>query len=241
MTKTANSLLEKLRKRLRERPMRTDLEPVSEAARSLLDAPDRQTVPSIVQVVGSNGKGSVVHYLSELLSEDDRSLVSYTSPHLQNVTERIKVKNRAISNKKLEELLNSFPSNFLDQYTPFEALYLTSLKLGLREGADWLLLEAGMGGRWDATSALPASWVILTSLDREHTDYLGEDLREILREQVTQIPNEGHLITGPLDPSVTSDGLHPMIVDKNLTHVGLKEKTSADRTNRRLALTAARL
>lgn len=234
-----DDVLNLLRQKLRERPMRTDLEPVRNRVQKLIE--NSGTTPTVLQVVGSNGKGSVVHYLSGLLASADRSVVSYTSPHLRTLSDRIKFNGSPLDSDSLRSLLNSFEDTLLDDFTPFEALLLCTVRLALRRKSEYLVLEAGMGGRWDATSALKPEWVILTSLDREHTEYLGNNLRDILNEKLAQVPDGGKLITGPLQPREIRDELTTMVTSRNLTHVGLTEKLGPDRLNRRLALTAARL
>lgn len=219
--------------------MRKDLGPVRERAQQLLSERIERGGPTTVQVVGSNGKGSVVHYLSELLGTDG-SVVSFTSPHLLHPGERIKVNNVPLTERELDDALGSFGDGFLENYTPFEALFLVALRTALERASDFLVLEAGMGGRWDATSAIPAEWVILTSIDLEHTEYLGTDRRTILEEKLAQVPNHGKLITGFLENQDSQDGLDTMITNRNLTHVGLDEQAPADVSNRRQALLAAR-
>lgn len=230
--------VEKLRSDLGDRPVRESLDPVRKQARSLIPADES---PTIVQVVGSNGKGSVVHYLENLLERSGPSTVSYVSPHLSELRERIHWNGEPLSRSEFNTLIRKLPPTLHEDFTPFERLFLGALQLGVDRSTDVLILEAGMGGRWDATSALPADWTLLTSVDREHTDFLGSRRRDILREQLDQLPRESHLVAPILSPATLSEELRAIADDKRVTTVQLKEPGDPDTLNRNLSLVLGRL
>jgi dihydrofolate synthase/folylpolyglutamate synthase len=230
--------VEKLRSDLGDRPVRESLDPVREQARTLIPAGES---PTIIQVVGSNGKGSVVHYLENLLERSGRSTVSYVSPHLSELRERIHWNGEPLSTSEFNRLIRKLPRTLHENFTPFERLFLAALQLGVDRSTDVLILEAGMGGRWDATSALPADWTLLTSVDREHTDFLGSRRRDILREQLDQLPPETHLVAPILSPATLSEELSAMTDEKRVTTVQLKEPGDPDTLNRNLSLVLGRL
>ncbi len=171
--------------------MRRDLEPIRRRVAERFGDPPWSTA----QVVGTNGKGSWVRYAGRLLDEVGRHVVSYTSPHFLHPSERIKVNDRSLDPERLERLLAEEPEDLRGDLTPFELLLFLTLKVAREEKADVLLLEAGMGGRWDATSCLPAEWTVLTGVEAEHTRYLGETREAILREKLAQVPEGSDLIT----------------------------------------------
>lgn len=172
------------------RPIRTNLDPVRKAVDSLNPPPANRRI----QVVGSNGKGSVVLALSRCLLRSGKRTVSFLSPHLHHPRERYLLDSVPISRQWIDVLLEEERQRHPD-FTPFEIYTIVAYRLADRLDPDYLLLEAGMGGRWDATSALPARWILHTGVEREHTDYLGEDRRSILREQLVQMPEGATLLT----------------------------------------------
>lgn len=239
MTVTQNdSPLDKLREDLTKRPVRETLEPVKRWATTITNG---STPTEVVQIVGSNGKGSVVHYTESVLADSPITVVSYTSPHLIDVVERLRIDAEPIDAEKLNRLLGDLPESCRKDSTPFERLFLTAILLAEESGADVLLLEAGMGGRWDATSVLPADWTVLTSVDSEHTEILGETRRQILREQTQQIPSGSGLISKDFSDEVLNQYLSAQQKDNSLTGIRVNGELNPDQCNRRLALVTSRV
>lgn len=229
--------VEKLGSDLGKRPIRESLDPVQERSQSILANGRPET---IVQVVGSNGKGSVVHYLENLLDRSGLLTVSYVSPHLSELRERIHLGARALSEWEFRNQLLDLPSELHNDFTPFERLFMTALRLSVKRSADVLVLEAGMGGRWDATSAVAADWTVLTSVDREHTDFLGSRKVDILREQLDQIPSGSHLMSPEFTKDELSNERSRIINDRSLSSVQLNQPGDPDTLNRNLSLNLAR-
>ncbi|MFB6355949.1 MAG: Mur ligase family protein [bacterium] len=208
------------RDELRKRPVRKNLQPVREAVREL----ELNTDATVVQVVGTNGKGSVVHYLVEYLSRI-HDVVHFTSPHLVHPCERIGSNGQSISRNQFSELLLELPENYRENITPFEQLLLMVLHYQQSMDASYLVLEAGMGGRWDATSAIQADYTVLTAIEREHTQFLGETEREIVQEKTAQIPPGSTIVTGPMDEDIGKE-VSKTIRERELTHVEADLKPS---------------
>lgn len=159
--------------------------------------------PPSVHVVGSNGKGSVVAFLSSILSADHR-VGSFTSPHLERLTERVRrVSERRVVESTPNELERAFRT--LDAVRPdfgdltfFEILTLAGL-LTMRDWAvDRRVVEAGLGGRLDATRLVEAQVAVLTQLSLEHTQYLGPDLASIATEKAAVARPGAPLVTAPV-------------------------------------------
>ena len=207
---------------------------MKEEARSLAGGTDFTTI----QVVGSNGKGSVVHYLGLILSELSNEVVSLVSPHFVQPGERIKINNRPLPEEKFVQLLERAPRRWLEEFTPFEIFFLLALQVTGERNPDYLLLEAGMGGRWDATSAMAADITVLTAVEREHTEFLGETRREILEEKTAQVPENSVLFA----PSFSGDCegyLSNEISKRSLDFQPLEPVPDADEYNRRIACRVA--
>lgn len=185
------------------------------------------------QVVGTNGKGSWVHYATRLLRRGGRTVVSYTSPHFTEPAERIAVDGRRLDPARLERLLAQESESVREELTPFELLFLLTLTVAREEGAEVVLLEAGMGGRWDATSSLPAECTMLTGVEPEHTRYLGETREAILREKLAQVPAESDLFGPPLEGSCRAV-LEEIVREKHLGFHGVDGQ--GDALTRRLAV-----
>ncbi|MFP4687481.1 MAG: glutamate ligase domain-containing protein [bacterium] len=192
--------LDQLLKRMAQRPVRSDLSPIKKQVKKDFAFPESTR---IIQVVGSNGKGSVVHYLSSLLTRADKSVLAYFSPHLYHPAERININGQPLSPEYFEKLLTDLPEQIFENFTPFEILFYLSLQVASEIEPDYIILEAGLGGRWDATSSISADWTVLTSIELEHTEFLGESEEEILIEKTAQIPEFGNLVAPELSGALS--------------------------------------
>jgi len=221
---------------IESRPVNTDLSNVKNQIRSF-DLPD-ETV--IVQVVGSNGKGSVVHYLESLLTGLKLDVDSYTSPHFGHPRERFRDRGRTVTREQFRSLLETVDSRIEGEFTPFELLFFVTLERVERDAPDVLIVEAGMGGRWDATSAIEADITVFTGVEREHTRFLGNTCREIFKEQIAQIPERSVLLSVEL-PEELKDILNDRVRNKRLTLSTVPNQNSPDQTMRTLSGSAAEL
>lgn len=142
-----------------------------------------------VHVTGSNGKGSVATMLAAVLRLSGYRTGLYTSPHLVEFAERIRIDGEPIASDALTGLLDRVRRQVttLDRAgthpTFFEIVTAASLTHFAEEGAAWAVIEAGMGGSGDATNVIHPQLAIITNISLEHTDFLGEDIRTIAREK----------------------------------------------------------
>ncbi|MBI4240457.1 MAG: bifunctional folylpolyglutamate synthase/dihydrofolate synthase [Candidatus Rokubacteria bacterium] len=170
---------------------------------ALLDAlghPERQY--SIIQVGGTNGKGSVAVMTAAILKTLGRRVGLYTSPHLCSFRERIRVNGRAIPEDDVVdgvEALGTLVAR-LDA-TMFEAATALALDHFAREGVEWAVLEVGMGGRLDATTVGVPRASVITRIDYDHQAFLGWRLEEIAREKAAII-RSGHAVAAAQVPEV---------------------------------------
>ena len=136
------------------------------------DLGDPQCAFASVLVVGTNGKGSTAAMLESVLAAHGLATGLYTSPHLVRVEERIRIGGAAVPEAALERQLHR-----LDRYpelTFFEALTAAAFLLFAEAGVRCAVLEAGMGGRWDATRAAASELAGLTNVGSDHREWLGE-------------------------------------------------------------------
>ncbi|WP_068084523.1 bifunctional folylpolyglutamate synthase/dihydrofolate synthase [Polycladidibacter stylochi] len=144
-------------------------------------------LPPVIHIAGTNGKGSTGAYIRALLSAIDKRVHVYTSPHLVNFNERIRlgVSGAFVSDTRLLKALDEVAkANNGEEITFFEATTATALHIFAQEPADYLILEVGLGGLYDATNvvAKPAACVI-TPISRDHENFLGSALSGIAKEK----------------------------------------------------------
>ena len=157
----------------------------------------------IIHVGGTNGKGSTSSLISSILQSDGYKVGLYTSPHLVDFTERIEINRKPIERKKVSELLERIkPSIEKVANTPsyghptfFEVITSLAFLYFFEEQVDFLVLEIGLGGRLDATNVCEPLISVITHIDYDHMDKLGNSLEEIAREKGGIIKPEGVTIT----------------------------------------------
>ncbi|WDR01966.1 bifunctional folylpolyglutamate synthase/dihydrofolate synthase [Devosia algicola] len=153
----------------------------------LLDRLDRpqDRLPPVIHVAGTNGKGSTIAYLRAFLEASGRSVHVYTSPHLVRFNERIRLAGRLVSTRRLNQALEHVERvNAGEPITYFEITTAAALFLFSQIKADYLLLEVGMGGRFDTTNvvARPLGTIILP-VDLDHQHFLGNTIAKIAAEK----------------------------------------------------------
>jgi len=160
-----------------------------------------------INIVGSNGKGSTATIISCILSELKISYGKYTSPHLFHFTERILANDQEISLDDLEVLANRFfekQKQYLaeypdDQIGAFEAFTCIALSYFFKKNVDAVVLEAGIGGRYDSTRILTGQYSALVSIDLEHANIIGPT-KELIAYDKIDIASEGAtLIVGNIE------------------------------------------
>lgn len=145
-------------------------------------------LPPTIHIAGTNGKGSTLAFIESIFQENGYKVHKYTSPHLVNFNERIKLANFNISDHQLDILCNEV-KKFANkkpkiEVTFFEATTVIAFLAFSRFDADILLLETGMGGRLDATNVLSSVMMsIITPISLDHQEFLGESIVEIAKEK----------------------------------------------------------
>lgn len=149
-------------------------------AKTFIEAQELISQPPIVTITGTNGKGSAVKALTEILVQHDMNVCAFTSPHLIHYTERFAHNQHFIDEASLLRLANKLAALIdLSQWNFFFILFFIFLLWCKELSLDCLILEVGVGGRLDPTNILDASLVILTQVAFDHTELLG-DTREAI-------------------------------------------------------------
>ena len=165
---------------------------------AIMGHPERN-LPPVIHVAGTNGKGSTVAMLRAGIEGAGQSAHVYTSPHLVRFHERIRVAGRLIDEAALSAILDEcLEANGADPITYFEITTVAAFLAFARAEADWTLLEVGLGGRLDATNVVdrPAMCVI-TPVDYDHQQYLGDTLTEIAGEKAGILKRGIPCVVGP--------------------------------------------
>ena len=138
-------------------------------------------LPKIIHLVGTNGKGSTGRFLATALHRSGKKTGHYTSPHILHFNERIWIDGVDISDTKLEDahqkLYSLLPKDIADSLSYFE--YTTLLALVAYEGCEYVVLEAGLGGEFDATNVFDKVLSIFTPIDFDHRAFLGDTIASI--------------------------------------------------------------
>jgi dihydrofolate synthase / folylpolyglutamate synthase len=176
-----------------------------EALLKLLGDPHRSL--KIVQIVGTNGKGTTAIALASALEAAGTTAGAYLSPHVLSYTERVMLRGRYASEEEfasaMRKTITIADANELPA-TQFELLTAGALALFRDAGLEWAVLEAGLGARHDATSAAEPGAVVLTNVGLDHTEYLGDTIEEIAKEKLASVRSGATLILGTGDPRVVS-------------------------------------
>ena len=150
------------------------------------------SLPFVIHLVGTNGKGSTGRFLSHYLNKSKYKVLHYSSPHIINFNERIWINGDNISNDLLESahkfLQELYPLNLLEKLTYFE--YATLLSLYLSKDCDYLVLEAGLGGEFDATNVVENDLSLITTIGLDHQSFLGNTVEEIAETKMRSVDNK---------------------------------------------------
>ena len=136
-----------------------------------------------IHVAGTNGKGSTAAFLSSILLHSGHTVAQFSSPHLVRFTERFRINGKEYSGDKLAGRLDTVLEAAPEEATFFEITTALAAYIFSEERVELAVMEAGMGGRSDATAAFDGEMTILTPIALDHTDYLGTSLAEIAREK----------------------------------------------------------
>jgi dihydrofolate synthase/folylpolyglutamate synthase len=140
--------------------------------------------PLVITVGGTNGKGSTVAFLEAMLAADHRRVGAYTSPHLLRYNERVRIAGRDADDAALVDAFVRIEAARGDiALTYFEYGTLAALWLFAHAALDVAILEVGLGGRLDAVNIIDADAAIVTTVDLDHQDWLGNDRDSIGREK----------------------------------------------------------
>jgi dihydrofolate synthase/folylpolyglutamate synthase len=167
-----------------------------------------------VHVVGTNGKSSTVRMTAEILQAHGLSTGAFLSPHLSSFAERIRIDGEDLEPAAFAAAVERAADAAADversleagdHITQFELLTAAALSEFAHRDVDVAVVEAGLGGRHDATNVLGAPVVVLTSVGLEHTRWLGSTVVEIAREKLAVVVSGATLVVGALEEDVLAE------------------------------------
>ena len=158
-----------------------------------------------VHIAGTKGKGSTAAMLASALTASGYTTGLYTSPHLSDLRERIRVDGKLISEAELISLVEKLKPEVeavnlrasYGQLTTFELLTALAFSYFDLKGVDFQVVEVGLGGRLDATNVVKPEVCIITSVNLDHTDVLGDSLAQIAAEKAGIIKPGGAVVSSP--------------------------------------------
>lgn len=213
---------------------RPGLGPVTELMHRLGDPQDQLRY---VHITGTNGKGSTSAFVESALREAGYRTGLYTSPYIQNFTERIQVSGKEIPRQELADITEkvkaaslSMLADGMKEPTIFEMVTAVAFIYFYRMKCDIVVLEVGMGGRLDATNIVPRPEVsVITGVAMDHMEFLGDTIAEIAFEKAGIIRDGGVTVTAPLVPEAmevirkTAEKKNSTLVEADLSGIRMLE------------------
>jgi dihydrofolate synthase/folylpolyglutamate synthase len=201
----------------------------------------------VVTIAGTNGKGETTRTLAHMLQQSNVSFAQWTSPHIFKVCERMVFNGIEVKEDELLALIQKFLTlhqKLEVSLSYYEFLFAVFLKLVQDKRPEYLLLEVGLGGRLDAVNILNADLVLLTSIGRDHQEFLGNRLENIIKEKLGVTRKGGHLIS-TLELKYLRQIVDKYTASSKINWVDLFErdldpKLSFSKRNQQLALSAYR-
>ena len=152
---------------------------------------ERLKIPKIIHIIGTNGKGTTGRFLATVLHNLSYNVGHYTSPHILEFNERIWMNGACVSETRLNEvhyeLLELLSQEDAEALSYFE--YTTFLAILVYQDMDYIVLEAGLGGEFDATAVFPKVLTLVTPIDLDHEAFLGSSIKEIATTKLHAIEN----------------------------------------------------
>lgn len=214
------------------------------AALKELDNPHQKG--TFIHIAGTNGKGSTATFLASILREHGLSVGNFFSPEIEDLHDQIQINGEPIPAEEMDRTMNRLAS-LRTQLTDFELLTAAAFLVFSEHPLDAVIIEAGMGGRFDSTNVIDPFLSIIPSISMEHTAFLGDTLEEIAWHKAGIIKKWKPVVVGALPEAAmavvneTSDKLHSEVIKaKEPITVELKLKGQHQIRNAQLAVEAAK-
>lgn len=158
-----------------------------------------------VHVAGTNGKGSVSHLMASVLQEQGYRTGLYTSPHLVDFRERMRINGDMIPEERVTDFIRRFRKSGYDgKPSFFELTMMMAFDWFAAENVDIAVVETGMGGRLDSTNIITPLMSVITNISNDHKQFLGDTLSQIASEKAGIIKNGIPVVIGEAEGEVES-------------------------------------
>jgi len=159
---------------------------------------------NIIQIVGTNGKGSTAYMTYKILSDAGYKTGLFTSPHLSKVNERIRINGIAISNQEIDLFIKNYKNDIINTDSSFfEVITVLAFWYFAKEEVDFAIMETGLGGRLDSVSACNPQILGITSISYDHKEILGDTIEKIALEKAGAIKTHTQCISVTQQKTVT--------------------------------------
>lgn len=187
---------------------------------------DLTRLGKVIHIAGTNGKGSTSFFIAQMLHTKGYKTALYTSPHIESITERVKLNLEDISEEIFKDTFHRLRKVIIDlKLTFFEALTLIAFDIFSQFLPEFTILETGMGGRLDATNVIDVKLPVITSISQDHAQYLGKNIFKIADEKLAIVKENPTVFVGK-----NSDFLLKYIFEKlegkNIVSVQEEDKNS---------------
>ena len=170
-----------------------------------------------IHVAGTNGKGSTCHLIGSILQEQGYKVGLYTSPHLKDFRERIKINGEMISKKEVIDFVNFYMEDFTEiGLSFFEMSTALAFEYFSVQNVDIAVIEVGLGGRLDATNIINPELSVITNVAFDHQNLLGDTIAQIAKEKAGIIKESVPVVIGATSEEVR------FVVAKTAAKIGSK-------------------
>ncbi len=199
-------------------------------------------IPKIIHLIGTNGKGTTGRFLASALHSLGFKTGHYTSPHILNFSERIWLNGEEVSNETLNsahiQLLKILTKQDADSLSYFE--YTTLLAMWIYQDLDYVVLEAGLGGEFDATAVFDKELTLVTPIDIDHQAFLGNTINEIATtklnavQKVAILANQKHEKVYEVAQEISAKRV--VVFNKIDAYINIDDKEKIDDISSKLSL-----
>lgn len=189
---------------------------------------------NFIHIAGTNGKGSCTEIISNILMKQGYKVGKFLSPHLVKYNERISINNANITDEEMSPIIEELEPKIKEYYSKtgvnvsfFELLTITALLYFYRNNVDFVVLETGLGGRFDATSIISHPLVsLITSIGYDHMHILGDTLEKIAYEKAGIIKEDSNTVIFKQTPEVDNVFIQKCKETNNKLHIISEEDIS---------------
>ncbi|WP_431123287.1 bifunctional folylpolyglutamate synthase/dihydrofolate synthase [Flagellimonas flava] len=180
-----------------------------------------------IHVAGTNGKGSSSHMLASVLQEAGYKVGLYTSPHLKDFRERIRINGKKIGKKSVKKFIKKHKSFFEHhELSFFEMTVGMAFHYFAKKQVDIAVIEVGLGGQWDSTNIIVPEVSLITNIGLDHTHILGDTLEKIALEKAGIIKKEIPVVISERQPE--TEGIFNIIAAKKDSSISFAEDTTIE-------------